>query len=321
MKNQIINKNISRQKINLLNAKKTNRKIILDICGGTTPYRDDINNVDISKNKKVDFVMDISKGIDFPDCSIDEVISIGTLEHFEKKDFLFVLFEMIRVIKVNGIIKISTPDIEKIANFINKQGFLKNTDLINQYIFGLQQNKFDFHFIGLSTKYFKKLLKNSGFEKINIDDTSFRTRHDQRLMCSVTAIKIKNEIPVDLLSEYKIESNLLTLASLDKICLSNGQTSFELFLPEYSKLNNQILTIYFNKSPILKQKILFGNNVIKIKPIKGLKFYLLDLEFSDYFVPKKININNDERKISAFLISNSTQKTKRAIKHIMGLLR
>ncbi len=47
MKNQIINKNISRRKINLLNAKKTNRKIILDICGGTTPYRDDINNVDI----------------------------------------------------------------------------------------------------------------------------------------------------------------------------------------------------------------------------------------------------------------------------------
>lgn len=321
MKNKTIDNIITRREKNLQKTKKTNKKIILDICGGSTPYSDGINNIDISKNKKVDFVMDISKAIEFPDCSVDEIISIGTLEHFQKKDFYFVLYEMIRVLKINGVIKISTPDIEKITKFVSKHGFLKNIDLVNQYIFGLQQDKYDIHLIGLSAKFFKKLLINSGFEKINTNDTNFYTRHDKRLMCFVTATKKRNEIPIDFLSEYKIENNLLTLNQSDKICLSNKQKSLNLFLPEYSKLNNQFLTIYLNQSIIHKQKIFFGNNIIKIKPVKSIKFYLLELKFSDYFVPKKININNDERKISAFLITNSKLKTNRIIKHIMELLR
>lgn len=311
----------TKQVTNLLKTKKVNRKIILDICGGIAPYNSSINNIDIIKNKNVDFVMDISKGIEFPDNSIDEIITIGTLEHFKKKDFLFVLYEMTRILKINGTIKISTPDIEKIVKFINKFGFVKNTDLVNQYIFGLQQDEYDIHFIGLSAKYFKQLQKNCGFEHINTEDKNFLTRHDKRLMCSVSAIKAKNIIPVDLLSENKIENNLLALTSSDKICLSNKQTSFELFLPEYSKLNNQFLIVYFNQTPILKQKIFFGNNTIKIKPIKTIKTHLLELKFSDYFVPKELDINNDERRISAFLISNPTSITKRDIRHIIRLLR
>lgn len=106
----------------------------LDICGGRNPWKPgEFLNIDIVPLPQVDLVFDIRTRFPIPDGVIAEVFSAATLEHFRERDNLHILREFYRILQPGGLLQVSTPDIEAIAN-----GLLtgENLDLINQHFFG-----------------------------------------------------------------------------------------------------------------------------------------------------------------------------------------
>lgn len=106
----------------------------LDVCGGRNPFNPkEFLNVDVVDFPQVDLVFDITKPFPIPDGVIAEIISLATLEHLRKPHVLHVLHEFYRVMAPGAKLRISTPDIEAIA-----QGVLSGDDLdyVNQHLFG-----------------------------------------------------------------------------------------------------------------------------------------------------------------------------------------
>ncbi len=106
----------------------------LDICGGRNPWKPgEFLNVDIADLPKVDLVFDIRRRFPIADSVIAEIFSAATLEHFREKDNIHILREFYRILQPEGLLQVSTPDIEAIA-----RGLLAGDDLaiINQHLFG-----------------------------------------------------------------------------------------------------------------------------------------------------------------------------------------
>lgn len=119
----------------------------LDICGGRNPFNPkEFLNVDIVPLPKVDLVFDIRKRFPIPEGVIADIFSSATLEHFRKHHNEHILREFFRVLKPGGVLRVSTPDIEAIA-----QGILEgeSLDTTNQHLFGKYKSKdtddFDVH--------------------------------------------------------------------------------------------------------------------------------------------------------------------------------
>lgn len=74
-------------------------------CGDD--YRKGWINLDIKKN--CDFICNIENGLPFEDNKFEYIYARHILEHIHKEKFLFVLSELIRVLKPNGIIDIWCP--------------------------------------------------------------------------------------------------------------------------------------------------------------------------------------------------------------------
>ncbi|PIR48358.1 hypothetical protein COU80_05305 [Candidatus Peregrinibacteria bacterium CG10_big_fil_rev_8_21_14_0_10_55_24] len=106
----------------------------LDVCGGRNPFRPgEYLNVDLVPLPQVDLVFDITKRFPIPDGVIADIVSIATLEHLRRPHVDHVLREFFRILKPNGTLRISTPDIEAIAKAVLSSGDL---EIINQHLFG-----------------------------------------------------------------------------------------------------------------------------------------------------------------------------------------
>ena len=162
----------------------------LDICGGRNPYKPgEFLNVDIEKFPKVDIAFDITKTFPFDDSVIAEIFSAATLEHLRKPHVHHVLHEFHRILQSGGILQVSTPDIEAIAQMIVEGGDL---DVINQHLFGKyksdQTEDLDLHKWMYPASTMMKVLEEIGFtnvEQIPMDPAL----HDPKLNYLVRAQK------------------------------------------------------------------------------------------------------------------------------------
>ena len=123
-------------------------------------------NIDASPDLDVDMTVDVKQGLPFPDNSVEEILFFHAIEHIEEKFHNQVLEEFWRVLKPEGLILISYPEFEKVAqNYIdNHRGmreFWKNT------IYGLQRYPGDYHVALMNSELFAEKLQEIGF--INIE--------------------------------------------------------------------------------------------------------------------------------------------------------
>jgi len=87
---------------------------ILDLGCGIKKYKsenpeDVVISIDIVKTKGVDALYDLRKGISFQDNSFEKIIAHNILEHMTHGEFEFLMEEMNRVCKPDGIVDIEVP--------------------------------------------------------------------------------------------------------------------------------------------------------------------------------------------------------------------
>lgn len=69
-------------------------------------------NIDNRASVNPDVLCDITEGLPFDDNSVDEVLALEFLEHIPIQSTIFVINEIWRVLKKDGIFKSRTPDAE-----------------------------------------------------------------------------------------------------------------------------------------------------------------------------------------------------------------
>jgi predicted SAM-dependent methyltransferase len=136
--------------------------------GGTIPHPD-WKILDIEMRPEVDYVGDANDLSQFADESIDTIYASHVLEHFYYElgnELLFTLSEWYRVLKPDGQLMISVPDLFTICSlYITPDLSVDDRFILMQVIFGGQTNQFDVHKVGFDEEILAVYLRDIGFEK------------------------------------------------------------------------------------------------------------------------------------------------------------
>ncbi|MDD2524064.1 MAG: methyltransferase domain-containing protein [Endomicrobiia bacterium] len=111
-------KNFILQKKQLKNLKKKmNPKTMLHLGCGRNYFNDWINIDNNSYNdiQKLDLHWDVRKKLPFKDNSVDFIYNEHFFEHLSIEESLSVLNDFKRILKPNGVIRISMPDLDEIV--------------------------------------------------------------------------------------------------------------------------------------------------------------------------------------------------------------
>lgn len=150
---------------------KGNMKLHLG-CG--SKILDGFINIDIRNDLGANIVDNIAE-LKFvkENNSIDLIYSCHVLEHFGRNEYKNVLKRWFDVLKPNGILRLSVPDIEACINYYNNT---KDLQKLLGFFWGGQNYKYNFHYMGWDFKSLKKDLLEIGFKKIKIYDWK-KTEH------------------------------------------------------------------------------------------------------------------------------------------------
>ena len=104
----------------------------------------------------------------FEDSSVDLIYTCGSFEYYDREEAVKVLKEWRRVLKTNGILKISVPNFESVVKVYEKYGDLDGIGILGP-LFGkwrINNEKFIYHKTVYDEKSLSTLLQNQGFKKI-----------------------------------------------------------------------------------------------------------------------------------------------------------
>ena len=126
-------------------------------------------NVDILETQAVDVISDISKLDNFSDDSIEVIYACHVLEHFSHDDARKVLRRWFDVLKPNGELRISVPDIDRIVKIYHENWKHFQTPGNSPWIgllYGGQGDPYDFHNTGFNFCWMCHLLGEIGYVNI-----------------------------------------------------------------------------------------------------------------------------------------------------------
>jgi predicted SAM-dependent methyltransferase len=98
---------------------------------------------------------------------VDEIYICHVLEHFKRYEIIDLFLAWNRVLKSDGILRISVPDFEKIVSVYTRDK--KLYELIG-FLNGGQKNMYDIHYVNFDYATLTALLSACGFSNFNIYD-------------------------------------------------------------------------------------------------------------------------------------------------------
>ena len=176
----------------VLDAPKTRLHV-----GGETP-KEGWKILNVQPNEHTDYVGNIMDLSMFEDESWDEVYGSHILEHLDYvKELPHVLSEIERILKPEGVLKISVPDLEVLARLlVNPQLNGQNRFHVMRMMFGGQTNPYDYHKVGFTFEFMQAFLAQAGFRQARrvtshglFEDTSDFAPYGVRISLNVEAYK------------------------------------------------------------------------------------------------------------------------------------
>jgi len=120
-------------------------------------------NVDMLPAPHVHYVHDVTDLSMFSDDFADMVYACHVLEHIGKSRVKQTVWEWRRVLKPNGILRLSVPDFDKILTIYEYSG--RDIEVINRPLMG-QKNEFNNHETVFNYAYLARLLEDVGFRDV-----------------------------------------------------------------------------------------------------------------------------------------------------------
>jgi len=123
-------------------------------------YKTDFNN---RPNKVVADIQCSIEKLPFSDNTIEEIIMIHVLEHFQHYKVVELLKEIHRVLKPSGTFIIGVPDLKETAKRLSNAITPEEEDWYIRLIHGTQRNQYSHHYCGYTKRTLTELLFEHGF--------------------------------------------------------------------------------------------------------------------------------------------------------------
>jgi predicted SAM-dependent methyltransferase len=135
--------------------------------------------VKLKRNFIIDKQMNVLEKWDFEDNSVDEIVMISCIEHFNPKTELPHIFnEINRVMKKNGKLIIDFPDIKKqVEQFIDS-----DPEWCMELIYCNHRHQYAIHHWGFTPKSFPKWLGEDNWNYLFCDNDNFIVQHDYPML-------------------------------------------------------------------------------------------------------------------------------------------
>lgn len=147
-------------------------------CG--TSYLDGYLNIDYEQAKhsvmqvKVDATADITKDLNFPENSVDEIRLHHVFEHFNRVEALVQLIKWHKWLKLNGNLIIETPDFEySIRQILNPTSTHSLKMAIIRHLTGDQSDNWAYHVDQWYEERFISTLSALGFSVLDVETTKW----------------------------------------------------------------------------------------------------------------------------------------------------
>ena len=122
-----------------------------------------LNTQKKTENNIIGDICDLSQ---FEDESVEEIYASHVLEHVRQIDVENVLRGIQRILKKNGKLYISVPDLDILCHTMLSPYFSKEVKFnIMRIIYGGQIDKYDFHYFGWNDAFMNDYLLKAGFLK------------------------------------------------------------------------------------------------------------------------------------------------------------
>ncbi|MDP8217192.1 MAG: hypothetical protein P9M03_00500 [Candidatus Theseobacter exili] len=125
-------------------------------------------NIDAVRLPEVDFQCNLKRLYDFfPENSISEIYICHALEHLPARFISLYLKQFYYILKVNGILRISVPDIAKIMTVAKTKDWSDDEiELLQGVTGGGQDHKYNYHKSFFWPEYLKRKLEQANFRNI-----------------------------------------------------------------------------------------------------------------------------------------------------------
>jgi predicted SAM-dependent methyltransferase len=126
----------------------------------------------------------------------DLIYASHVLEHISMLKLIEVLNEWRRVLKPNGVLRLSVPDFDRIIDIYNSNN--KNIEYIWMPLLGAQEYKENSHFSVFNFSFIKNLLQEIGFSEIRGWDPATAHHHDFEDWASKNILINDKSYPISL---------------------------------------------------------------------------------------------------------------------------
>lgn len=167
------------------------------------------NKTKFNQIKNLSFVKMSVTTLDFPDNYFDVITSFETIEHIKEKDINLMLKEFSRVLKKDGLLIISTPDVRNYSldNFIKSNGFhLIEFDLKQfEKIINLNFKIIDFYYQDKSLQFFRIILSRlSKFKFLSLILQKIWRALKSIYFYQISVLKYSKEMDRDFVPMYNL---------------------------------------------------------------------------------------------------------------------
>lgn len=101
-----------------------------------------------------------------PDNSVHLIYAAHILEHYNRKQYLEVLYEWHRVLAPGGILRLAVPDFAACAKLYHEEGLKDGLTGLIGLIVGGQRNEYDYHKMVFDESFLTKELLEVGFKEV-----------------------------------------------------------------------------------------------------------------------------------------------------------
>lgn len=131
-----------------------------------------------------------------PDQVIDMVYMSHVLEHVPRKKLAPTLREMNRVLKTQGILRISVPDFDLMVQMYQRTG--RDMDFVAYPLMGGQDYPYNFHYAVFNKESLTSLLNQCGFSRVREWNPNTCDHHDFEDWASKTICYNDMDFPISL---------------------------------------------------------------------------------------------------------------------------
>jgi len=156
--------------------------------------------------------------LEYANDAVEEIRCVHMLEHLSYRDVDLALKEWYRVLKPGGRLRVSVPDVPKVARMLDDETY---DPMWRFYLFGGQTDDNDFHRAGFDARVLSKYLTAAGFERVRP-----WTSENTDLAAAAFSLNLEAYKPAETRPQDEVEVKIRAVCGMPRVGWNDSWQSF-----------------------------------------------------------------------------------------------